>query len=434
MSLFHKNINEKLSQHILELEQIGVLTDDWYWNSQKVSQLKRIDEKLMRNLLVLYNSKKTDREKFLLILQKLSALHRILKIYMKKSTAGPKDKRFVMLINRFVREIENLLDDFPLRIGVIGWITQSFDVNKARILITRVFGLINQKYPKRRKEVVSKLVNIGVPALAYNEAVVRDWRTMGIAPSIAKTLPCFPVNEEIIEGNGWYEESRLFIEKLDILVRIGGLYQCYDESREAKKNNKEVFEFNLNANLRTISEIDPLLNQEDVVRERKQFPSAVERPLLRACIMLYDKNIHTISSSANIQNIGRNAVIVIDYDSLSDENKKIAEQYSAITEANLRTPFRTVAIKIPIGDENTLISEIERKSLEIARKFKPQKMTWARIYTWKQLLEMYRITPKRAREMKLTEKSFGLYYDPETKLFYQNKEQCEKVKKSRNLK
>ena len=57
-------------------------------------------------------------------------------------------------------------------------------------------------------------------------------------------------------------------------------------------------------------------------------------------------------------------------------------------------------------------------------------MTWARTYTWEQMLKIYATTPERAKQAGLTPKSFtpDFYYDRKGKLFYLSEEHHKKSK------
>ena len=155
-------------------------------------------------------------------------------------------------------------------------------------------------------------------------------------------------------------------------------------------------------------------------------PKFVERPLLKACIILYDKNIHTLSTSANAKDIGQFAYINIEYDTLSTENKTIGEKYGQVVESDGKN---LLTIKIPIQHPKVRVSEIKKRSLEIANTFKHQKMTWATRYTWEQLLQMYATTPEKAEEEGWTPETFSsFYYDSQEKIFYLSEEHYKKTK------
>lgn len=135
-----------------------------------------------------------------------------------------------------------------LKIGVVGYSTQKFDKEEAKILLEAAFDVIKQKYPNHIKIVVSGLTNIGIPALAYQEAIKRNWKTIGIACTKASEYDLFPVDKKIIIGNEWGDESETFIDSIDILIRIGGGKQSLKETEIFKTLNKPVIEFDLKSN------------------------------------------------------------------------------------------------------------------------------------------------------------------------------------------
>ena len=428
MSIFHKNINEKLAQHIFELQRIGLLTDQWYWDSQRVYELERIDEQLIKDLLELYKTRRADKEKFEQILQRLSVLQRILKKFMKESKADSSDRRFVILINKFVQEIETMLDKFPLRIGVTGFITQKFDEQQALKYLRKAFDKIEKGYPRRKKEIVGKNIDLGIYAIAYREAVRRKWKTVGIPYPEFENFRKFPVNE-VVQKSIDYSVYSLFFEMIDIIVRVGGLYRAIDEVSEAKRANKEIYEYNVKADLRTIADIDAIQeSRNSYIKTRKDLSKFVEVPLLKAFLVLYDKNVQVMSTSANSKDVGHHAYININYDTLSDENEVIGRKFGQISFAD---GFNHLSIQLPIKNSSVRVNEIEKYFVDIANAFKPQKMTWARTYTWEQLLKIYATTPEQAKRKGWTPKTFSdnYYYDQKERLFYLSEEHYRKSKR-----
>lgn len=63
-----------------------------------------------------------------------------------------------------------------------------------------------------------------------------------------------------------------------------------------------------------------------IVKDREDLRRIIEEPCLDACLTLYDKNIQTVSSSANEGNRGGEAYICINYDSLEEDNKQILKR------------------------------------------------------------------------------------------------------------
>lgn len=134
-----------------------------------------------------------------------------------------------------------------IKIGVVGYSAQKFDESEAVRMLREAYDLIDRQYSGKSKAVVSGLTDLGIPALAYREAVSRGWRTVGIACSKAKDYTCFPVDEEIIVGSEWGEESQTFLKSLDVLVRVGGGKQSIRETAEFRESGRPVFEYYLQA-------------------------------------------------------------------------------------------------------------------------------------------------------------------------------------------
>ena len=435
MALFHKNVNELLANHVEDLEAVGLLTGDWYWDRQKILQLEKIDENLLKDLIQLCKNQASDTEKYQRLIREFLMLQRVLRKLLKEKISEPEERRYKAIVNRFVKEIEySLLRDLPLRIGVIGWIFQKFDQRKASKILKKVFDSIDKKYNHRRKEVVSKLVDAGIPALAYRGAVRRGWKTVGIAPSIAKQYKCYPVDEEIIILDEWGEEDNKFIDLIDVLVRIGGLAHDRHYALMLETSDKEIYEVNLPAVLKeiTIAQIPQIRHTaSDLVTARKKLSQIVELPLLRACQILYDKNIRTTEAVANREmSVGKYAFIDIDYGLLSDENKRIAERFGQPRSVGTEKRIR---IEMPIRDENVKVPDIEKRFVTIAKSFKNQKMNWAITLTYERATQYPYSTEKKSPQIIAKERDW--IWDTDEQLFYvSGREHYEKVRKSRNLK
>lgn len=169
-----------------------------------------------------------------------------------------------------------------------------------------------------------------------------------------------------------------------------------------------------------LSSIEPICEGRNfVIESREQIKKFVELPLLKACEELYDKNIQTLSSSANEKDIkSGEAYIIINYDTLSDGNKKIAESFAMPTEYD---SFNAVKIVIPVN-KNTQFEEINQEAMRIADKFEKQAMKWARKYTLEQLKEMYAIPKDDHESDSPSEWEDRFVYNPKDKMFYISKE------------
>lgn len=174
-----------------------------------------------------------------------------------------------------------------------------------------------------------------------------------------------------------------------------------------------------------IGEIKPIEESRNtIVQSREQLKELVEGPLLSACEELYDKNIRTLSTSANKKDIQYGtAHLIVDFDSLSEENKGIGEQLGEIHRAD---KMNQLVINIPLTEQSTA-SEVKEFAESVAHKFKNQPMTWAPTYTLEQMRQIYGIDPNdETYDVEAFADQF--YYDPEKKLFYPSEELAQKSK------
>ena len=128
-----------------------------------------------------------------------------------------------------------------MKIGVIGYSAQKFDEEQGKKLILRGLSDLGvQGYDI----IVSGLTNLGIPKLAYEIATEWGMRTVGISCKLAKDHDCFSVDEEIIVGDNWGDESETFLNYIDALIKVGGGKQSEEEY---KKFNKIKYEYDLPA-------------------------------------------------------------------------------------------------------------------------------------------------------------------------------------------
>lgn len=148
--------------------------------------------------------------------------------------------------NLWRKDQEFIYNKQPLKIGVVGYSEQCFNIIEARVCIKKAFDVINNSHGDQHYMiVVSGLTAMGIPRVAYEEAVERGWDTKGIACELARDYECWPVDEEIIFGSEWGDESSIFLNDIDILVRVGGGNQSMKETALAHEKNIPVIEFDL---------------------------------------------------------------------------------------------------------------------------------------------------------------------------------------------
>jgi hypothetical protein len=176
----------------------------------------------------------------------------------------------------------------------------------------------------------------------------------------------------------------------------------------------------------SLDSIEPIQESSNFF-DRNDIKKFVEPPLVAACENFYDKNIRTLLSSANKKDIEiGEAYIIIDYDTLSGDNKKIAEEvgslyFTKIGSGDKSKEARELKIVIPL-DKNVTIQEIEQKAVQIADRFKKQPMLWVKNYTLEQIKELYCIPENDHSCNNPNEWEDMFFYSPEEKLFYASKE------------
>ncbi len=135
-----------------------------------------------------------------------------------------------------------------IKVGVVGYCPPSeFDEVEARRLIRLFYDQIEQTNPDAMFACVSGLCDVGVLHIAYEEAVRRGWRTVGFTSERAKTCghPLFPVDEEIIIGKEWGDESADFVLYIDMIIRIGIGPQSVREAMTCRVSGKRAYESDL---------------------------------------------------------------------------------------------------------------------------------------------------------------------------------------------
>lgn len=140
--------------------------------------------------------------------------------------------------------------------------------------------------------------------------------------------------------------------------------------------------------MKKIRDIEPIcLTGNDIISET-QFKEFIEEPCIEACKDLYYKNIITVQSSANKDDIGHYAWITIDKRTLEDKNVEIFNNLLDRKEKNvlvinnkqniLENYNNLIKISVPI-DENDSVDLISKSFLAITNNFDKQDILCGRI-------------------------------------------------------
>jgi hypothetical protein len=176
------------------------------------------------------------------------------------------------------------------------------------------------------------------------------------------------------------------------------------------------------------------------ISKKEDIADVVAGPLVPASEIFWDKNIQTTGSwIESIQGkAGGQDYIEIAYDSLSEENKKIANE---LKESD--TNFGGVkGVRIVLGS-NLTAEQAQRKSIEIANKFKQQDLLWYKPQTLEDKLSTLESSKKsyskdalkaidqeiqRTKDTWGKELQLGQYFDTATKTIWDSKELYDKSK------
>lgn len=199
----------------------------------------------------------------------------------------------------------------------------------------------------------------------------------------------------------------------------------------AEKKKKELTEYRVDYTT-PISQVPAIRHGTSTPRDRETLAQLVEMPIREACLHLYDLNIKTYTSSANKKDItSGGAHIFVEYESLSETNKKIAQalvqkdpdHYSINkTKASTLEKDAYFVIKVPITSPDITVGEINYLALGLVMPFKKQKLTWATTYTLEEFVGRAIKPPEREDFIRKIEQHPVLHYDRKTDLVYHSKE------------
>ncbi|AKM82455.1 TPA: hypothetical protein DD449_05185 [Candidatus Berkelbacteria bacterium] len=176
---------------------------------------------------------------------------------------------------------------------------------------------------------------------------------------------------------------------------------------------------------KTLSDVEPTaFCSSTIILNPEHLREVVEEPLIPACEILYQKNIETADSSANNKDIrsGGDARICINWDSLSEENRKIVEGLGL--EPVPFNNFQVVILQEPI-EEKTTVQELSNKFTEKANMFLLQEPKWIPSFTMDDLRKEYGYSESDESTPEDFEQD---YYDQESKRFYLSEDHYRKVK------
>lgn len=130
------------------------------------------------------------------------------------------------------------------KIGIVGEIDFESEKDAARLLLRHAINMaIMEEGGGRPVEIVTGLVNEGIPALAFELALERKYKTAGISTEEAWDYEWLPVDQCVLDCLQWGEQRMLFRNYIHALVRIGGGKQPLEDVAAVRKTGKPVYEF-----------------------------------------------------------------------------------------------------------------------------------------------------------------------------------------------
>lgn len=181
----------------------------------------------------------------------------------------------------------------------------------------------------------------------------------------------------------------------------------------------------LNVDSRALSEIEPTdFSRSTIICDSEHLKRLIEAPLIPACEILYQKNIETLDSTANRKNVehGGTAGIAINWQTLSEENRRIAESLGLKPAPYDDT--EVIEIQESINDDTT-VSELAEKFAITADKFLKQEPSWIPSWTMAEMKNIYGIP----QEEECAVQDFDQYYfDAKTDRFYLSEDHARKIK------
>lgn len=138
-----------------------------------------------------------------------------------------------------------------INIGFVGFSDETrYDKEKAVCLIDEIFKEIKNKYFKDNEKIciISGATNCGIPRLVYEKAVelnkeYNKFIVVGVMAKEGYQFELFPCDVIYAVGNSFGEESKFFVNKLDVFYKIGGGAQSENEILMAKNKKIPCFEY-----------------------------------------------------------------------------------------------------------------------------------------------------------------------------------------------
>ncbi len=124
-----------------------------------------------------------------------------------------------------------------IKYGIVGFSRNQFDKTEAKRILNDIFQKIHTEYSDKNVEIISGYTNSGVPKIAYELANQYGFKTVGYSAKQALKVRSgtYPVDQVILKGEKFGDESDDFVRYIDYLIRVGGGSQSRHEVAMFKK-------------------------------------------------------------------------------------------------------------------------------------------------------------------------------------------------------
>lgn len=198
--------------------------------------------------------------------------------------------------------------------------------------------------------------------------------------------------------------------------------------KETVKHMKEHFNHNeYEKSEKLISDIEPIeVSANMLLKDEEDINKMIEEPLQKQIKEIIEKGIKPLSSSANKKDIEAGyGHIIIDYESLSDENKNIVRKEGyKIIEFGTKEKKTAIEFKIPIN-QTTRIEEVREKAKKITKELNQQPANWIPEYSIEKIMEFFYYDPSEKeiflKEYQQNPSDFAGYYLDKNNKFYDSK-------------
>lgn len=144
-----------------------------------------------------------------------------------------------------------------INIGFVGYSDDSkFDISEARNIIDVIFEDIENtyctdEYKNTNINIITGGTNLGIPKMIYEKAQQENnkygnWFSLiGVMAKEGYQYELYPCDIIFAIGDKFGDESKFFIEHLDVLYKIGGGKQAIEELKMAKDRKIPIAEYSL---------------------------------------------------------------------------------------------------------------------------------------------------------------------------------------------